>query len=164
VDSDRLVFVIDQSGSMNAVVDGMQKLERAVTETLKAVERLDKKARLNVILFETAIHPWQKRLVPVSARARATLAKYLKSKNPMGGTNLYDALEAALLTEDVDSIYILSDGAPGAGKFVKHEDILREVRELNRTRKVAIHCVAVGHDSKLLKDLAAENGGSYVRR
>jgi hypothetical protein len=82
----------------------------------------------------------------------------------MGGTNLYDGLELALLTKDVDTIYLLSDGSPGSGKFVQHADILREVRRINRTRRVAIHCVAVGFDSKLMKDIAAQNGGQYVRR
>ena len=43
-------------------------------------------------------------------------------------------------------------------------DILREVRKLNRTRKIAIHCIALGFDSTLLKALAAQNDGRYVRR
>jgi hypothetical protein len=142
----------------------MTKLERAVEETLKVVEKLGRGARANVILFETNIHPWQKRLVKMGPAAKTKLAKDLRSKRPTGGTNLYDGLEMALLTEDVDTIYLLSDGSPGSGKFVRHEDILREVKKLNRTRRVAIHCVAVGFDSPLMKDLAAQNDGRYVRR
>jgi len=64
----------------------------------------------------------------------------------------------------VDTVYLLSDGSPGSGKFVKHQDILRDVAKINRTRKIAIHCIAVGFDSPLMKDLAAQNGGQYVRR
>jgi len=96
--------------------------------------------------------------------ARASLAKHLRSQRPTGGTNLYDGLEMALLTKDVDTIYLLSDGSPGSGKFVAAADILREIGKLNRTRRVAIHCVAVGFDSPLMRELAAQNGGQYVRR
>ena len=35
---------------------------------------------------------------------------------------------------------------------------------LNQARRIAIHCVSVGTDSDLLKELAAANGGEYVRR
>ena len=53
---------------------------------------------------------------------------------------------------------------PGAGKFVATPDILRAVRRLNQTRRVAIHGISIGMDSELLKRLAEENGGRYVRR
>ncbi len=164
VETDRLIFVIDQSGSMSSASGNRTKLEVAVEQTLKVVKTLGKNARLNVILFETAIHSWQKHLVKVNAGTRGALRKHLESKRPMGGTNLYDGLEMALLTREVDTIYLLSDGAPGSGKFVKHEDILREVMKINRTRRIAIHCIAVGFDSSLMKELAAQNGGQYVRR
>ena len=61
-------------------------------------------------------------------------------------------------------MFLLSDGAPGAGKYTAPADITRAVRRVNQVRRVAIHCVSVGTDSQLLKDLAAENGGRYVRR
>jgi HEAT repeat protein len=164
VETDRLIFVIDQSGSMSSASGSKTKLEVAVEQTIEVIGTLGKNARFNVIFFETAIHPWQKQLVKVGPQTRAAAKKHLESKRPTGGTNLYDGLEIALLTKGVDTIYLLSDGAPGSGKFVKHEDILREVEKINRTRKIAIHCVAVGFDSPLMKDLAAQNGGQYVRR
>ena len=65
---------------------------------------------------------------------------------------------------DVDTIFLLSDGAPGAGKYVATPDILRAVRRENQTRRIAIHCVSIGMDSDLMKKLARENGGRYARR
>ncbi len=163
VNSDRIVFVLDQSGSMSAASEGRTNLDRAVEETIAVVEKLPKAAKINVILFETAVHPWQRTLVAAGA-SRTALASHLRSQKPTGGTNLYDALEMAVLTKDVDTIYLLSDGNPGSGKFVAHEDILREIDRLNRVRKIAIHCIAVGYDSPLLEALAARNDGRYVRR
>ncbi len=164
VETDRMIFVIDQSGSMSSLSGGRTNLQVAVEQTLKVVRSLGKNARLNVILFETRIHPWQKQLVKVNANTRGALKKHLLSRRPMGGTNLYDGLEMALLTRGVDTIYLLSDGSPGSGKFVQQEDILREVRKINRTRRIAIHCIAVGFDSPLMKELAAQNSGRYVWR
>ncbi len=66
--------------------------------------------------------------------------------------------------KDVDTIFLLSDGAPGTGKYVATDDILRAVRRENQTRRIAIHCVSVGMDSQLLRKLAEQNGGRYVRR
>jgi hypothetical protein len=38
------------------------------------------------------------------------------------------------------------------------------VRRLNQTRRIALHCVSIGLDSVLMRRLAEENGGHYVRR
>ena len=95
---------------------------------------------------------------------RDKLQAYLQALRPMGGTNLYDGLELALLMEDVDTIFVLSDGAPGAGKYTTTKDILAAVERLNQTRRVLIHSIAVGMNSELLRKLAQENGGQYVQR
>ena len=171
--SRRVVFVIDQSGSMSAPGDAgsssdedddLNRLEVAVREVMRAVERLEDKARVNVILFQSTIHPWQEDLARLSRKNRSALRRHLEKQTPTGGTNLYDALEQALQTKDVDTVFLLSDGVPGAGKHIATPDILRAVRRLNQTRKVAIHCVSIGVDSDLLRRLAKAHGGRYVRR
>lgn len=43
-------------------------------------------------------------------------------------------------------------------------DNLRETRRLNQVRRITIHCVSIGTESALLRDLAAQNGGRSVRR
>ena len=39
VDSDRIIFVIDQSGSMSGMAGAKTKLETAVEQTIKVVEK-----------------------------------------------------------------------------------------------------------------------------
>ncbi|MHC4732814.1 MAG: HEAT repeat domain-containing protein, partial [Planctomycetota bacterium] len=139
VESDRVVFVLDHSGSMGSRrTEGGTEFDKAVTETLEVAAKLESGSKLNVILFESAVTRWKKGLVPVTRRSRAALKGYLRKKGERGGTNLYDALEMALLTKEVDAIYLLSDGSPNEGKFVRHDDILRAVRELNRVRRITI--------------------------
>jgi predicted protein tyrosine phosphatase len=79
----------------------------------------------------------------------------------VGSTNIFDALEKAFTDQDVDTIYLLTDGEPSAGRIKDVESILDEIRRWNRTRQIVIHCIAIGIDSNLCKRLAAENGGSY---
>ena len=166
LDSGRIIFVVDQSGSMNATDSstGKSRFQAAVIETLAAVGRLKGRDSVNVILFESMIRAWRKKLTPLTKANRAALTKHLRKQNPMGGTNLYDGLELALADKNVDTIFLLSDGVPTGGKYVSTPNILRAVGKRNQTRRIAIHCVSVGTDSDLLRKLAAANGGKYVRR
>jgi HEAT repeat protein len=176
VDSGRAVFVIDQSGSMSAAArtretrtredeePATNRLDVAVREVLGAVAKMKSRDRVNVIMFHSTIHPWRPSLQRLTKGNRAALGKYLLGLRPTGGTNIFDALEKALEDKEVDTIFLLSDGSPGSGKFVATDDIVREIRRLNQTRRVAIHCVSIGRDAELMKRLAAENGGQYVRR
>lgn len=169
--SERVVFLIDQSGSMSAVGqeaesyrdEPLDRLDVAVRETLGALKKLGDRARVNVVMFHSTIHPWKDQLQKLGSN-RKSIERELESKRPTGGTNIYDALELALQMEDVDTIFLLSDGSPGRGKYVAPQEILRAIRRENQTRRIAIHCVSIGMDSGLLRKLAAENGGRYVRR
>ena len=178
VNSGRAIFVIDQSGSMSAAArakemvsrtkDGdepaVNRLDVAVGEVIGAVAKMKSRDRVNVIMFHSTIHPWRPSLQRLTKGNRGALKKHLLSLRPTGGTNIFDALEKALEDKEVDTIFLLSDGSPGSGKFVATNYILREIRRLNQTRRVAIHCVSIGRDAELMKRLAAENGGRYVRR
>jgi hypothetical protein len=74
---------------------------------------------------------------------------------------VYDTLEFALQDREVDTIFILSDGYPSAGRYVDTDSILREIKVLNRSRGVSINGIAFGEQSHLLERLAAENNGEY---
>ncbi|MCA9314644.1 MAG: HEAT repeat domain-containing protein [Planctomycetes bacterium] len=171
IKSERVVFVVDQSGSMSAEMgepgeDGKRKnrLDMAITEVLQAAARMAPRGHVNVILFDTTIRPWKDDLQRLDSRNANALKSHLEKQRPMGGTNIYDALEAALRTPEVDSVFLLSDGVPGAGKYVTTPDILKAVRRENQTRRIAIHTVSLGMESDLLRRLAQENAGRYVRR
>ena len=173
VRSDRVVFVIDKSGSMGstpyrgrrgAEPDAKNNLQLAVQETLKVARKLGSGAKANVVLFESGVTAWHKGLEKLDGRAQKALKTYLEKQQPSGGTNLFDAVERALKMKHVEEIYLLSDGVPSAGRFQRTEDIVREVQRLNRRRRIVIHCVALGHSSDLLERLAADSGGTYVSR
>ncbi|GEM_PF-1077892 len=170
--SKRICFLLDISGSMSASAetgesqagDKSQKnrLDVARKELIETIERLAKDVRFNVVLFDDRVEPWEKALVLADDAHKADAKKFLDRQRPRGGTNIFDPLEAALMDKDVDTVFLLSDGAPGSGKFVQAEDILREIRKLNRSRKVVIHTIAIGLDTPLMRELAKQNGGKAI--
>jgi len=78
-----------------------------------------------------------------------------------GGTNLFDGVEFAYDDPEIDTIYLLTDGQPSGGRFVEPSEIVEEVRLMNRTRQIVIHCISIGQRSTLLQDLATLTGGTY---
>ncbi|MDF1660203.1 MAG: hypothetical protein P1V97_00425, partial [Planctomycetota bacterium] len=130
----------------------------------KVVKGLSKSAYFNLIFFGTSFKAWQKTIVKASNGIKSKAIQHTKTAPGMGGTNIFDPLETALQDPNVDTIYLLSDGSPGSGKFTVPADILREIKKINATRRIDIHTISFGSDSKFLKDLAKQNGGDYIKR
>jgi Mg-chelatase subunit ChlD len=113
-----------------------------------------------MVFFDDRIEPWRKGLVPIKANLKEAHAAVQKLA-PRGQTNIFDALEFAFAHKDADTIYLLSDGDPTNGRVIDPDDILREVRKINRLRQIVIHTISFG-SSRFMRGLATENGGQYV--
>ncbi|MEM8884475.1 MAG: VWA domain-containing protein [Planctomycetota bacterium] len=165
VDSNRVAFVLDRSGSMDRQdrTDGRTRLARAKIELVKTVEDLPSHAKMNVIFFGTGAHAWRTTMVPVNRSNRRVLDEFLSGIDARGATELYDALALALLQREVETIFLLSDGQP-TGRHAAAHEMLQEIARLNRVRRVRIHCIALGYESSLLRRLAEQNDGVYERR
>ncbi|MEY4675427.1 MAG: hypothetical protein RL148_3211 [Planctomycetota bacterium] len=163
--SKRSAFVIDVSGSMSAKIGTDQKrtrLDEAKNQLKRAIESYPADFSCNVVVFHTTIHPVWDRMKPASKENKAELAGRVDKLAPTGGTNIHDALESAFRDPEVDTIYLLTDGAPGAGAITNVEELADEVRRWNRTRQVVIHGISIGENSRLLQRLSKESGGTYV--
>ncbi|MEK7867435.1 MAG: HEAT repeat domain-containing protein [Planctomycetota bacterium] len=200
VESKRLVFVLDISGSMAQPADveqqvtsggpgdepppksGCNKLEVAKYELKKCIRKLDAKAQFNMIFYANAPEKWKANLVSASPANKAAAIAYIEKLEPTSATNIFDSLEMAFnmamnghgnvvysdqnYKKSVDTIYLMSDGAPNMGQITDPTEILAKIREMNRLRKIIIHSIGVGRDQveSFMKSLAEENGGKYVRR
>ncbi len=166
--SDRVVFVIDFSGSMrDPDASGRPKIDGARDALREALEAMPEAATFNVVAFGDEPRSWKDALVPVNAKNVDDAIKFLKGAGPKGYTNLYDALEVALADPDADTIVLLSDGAPSIGKYEYFSRIRHHVGRMNRLRRVAISAVALqptDHARSFLERLAKETGGSYSER
>ena len=166
VHSLRVVFVLDVSGSMRqSSGTGQTRMQVARRELSGVLTRLSGEARVNLIFFDSGVHPFAKRLVPLGKKGvRKKLLAFVQKATPLGATNLSDALIQAFANTRIDTIYLLSDGEPTAGAITDPARLLREVARWNRSRLLRVHCVSIGRESPLLAALARQSGGRYVQK
>ncbi|MHC4955204.1 MAG: HEAT repeat domain-containing protein [Planctomycetota bacterium] len=169
IDSDRLVFVIDISGSMNTIDEKRKKgarsrLQIAMGQILRVAGALPDTARINVVLFSDRVSRWRGSLAPLTKDNRTDLKHYLGQQVTGSATHLYDGIEAGFEDPAADTMVVLTDGKVTGGKITGDSAILAAVRALNPGVTVRLHAVAIGVDSPLLRHLAEESGGRYVER
>ena len=186
----RILFIIDFSGSMREKVrlktryagnNEHVKYELVKRELEKVIRALPKDAVCNVIFFNHEVSVWregkggQPALVPMTDANKSDLLQYLWETNPGGSTNLYGALEKGLSMGSrgvfdkyyktaYDSLFVLSDGAPSAGKITDTNLILREVAKINKLRRIRIHSIVFGdatNNLRFMKGLAEQSGGQF---
>ncbi len=166
VDSDRLALIIDVSGSMAALegTSERSRLDVAKNEVEQMIERLEDGAELNLFFFADTIERWRSRLTKVTRPIASDATAFARNRTAGGATNLFDALVAALGDPEVDTLYVLSDGEPNAGKFFHPAEVRAEILRRNQGNRVRIHTVSIGGPSALLHHLADDSGGEYIER
>lgn len=210
VKSDKVLFVIDISGSMRHAKEAPPaptppprgpttgeppaakdppperfsgtKIEIAKQELRRAVRALPKASMFNIIAFNHQVHQWQPKMIPATDANKELAYAWIRDMAPSGSTYIDGALRMAFKMAGigahdraypgvaVDTVILLSDGAPTDNAFPESKDmdpaaILQNVREMNSQRRVVIHCVGIDNvvvGIQFLKKLAAENGGTYV--
>lgn len=189
--SSRVVFVLDISGSMNEAAstryvdsagtvekaDGRSKFDVARKELIRTLKGLDKTDYFNIIVFNENVQKWQEKLLPALPSNISLAIAYLNKLEAIGGTNTFDSLEAAFhlggfgvqdryYESKVDTVFLLTDGAPSEGRIVEPDAILAELDRMNELRKIKIHTIAIGHlvDREFLRKLAVNSGGVTIDR
>jgi HEAT repeat protein len=173
VTSRAISFVIDASRSMSNHAkgdSGPTRRELAMAELETTLRRLPRGTRFNLVLFGRETIRWQARARLVSEATIRAALKEVERMTPGGWTDLFGALEAAFEDRTVDTIYLLTDGAPSSGRFTSRTSLLSAVKRLNRCRLVRIHAVGFGTDRigkrwrGLLFALAKAHDGVHVSR
>ena len=174
--SQNLCFIVDLSGSMGKPksVKGT-RLTIARRELIRAVEGLPEKTRFNIIVFASSVRLWKpKGAVNATPKAVQEAKRWIFGRfRARGQTSTYAALEAAFnADEELDTIFLLSDGNPSVGDYESRTGVLHAMYARNWDRQVTIHTIALslseilrqgkeGEDwgEKFMKRLAAANGG-----
>lgn len=169
--SDRVVFVLDASGSMDQAwaTSGHSRYVEAVEQMTTYLQAAGEETRFNVVLFSSGAVAASTELLPATTENLEKVRTSLLARRPDGSTLLRPAIHLALGAPDgrvdperveVDTVVVLCDGetASGPGWVVPFLDGIRaEVR-------VVFHCVllATGGDGTL-EALARETGGELLR-
>jgi len=183
--SQRFILVTDLSGSMETPIrlpgfgEPEPRIQLVRDELTRLINGLDPTIGFDLITFRDTVEVWKSQMTLANdAQKRAALAQ-VASYRASGGTNIYGALQAVFdiaqaamedtthSLQDVDTIFLLSDGAPSDGLIRDTDLLLQYVAERNRTLRLRIHCislVALGETEAetFLKKLAALGGGGYT--
>ncbi len=165
--SKRVCFICDISGSMSDFLfykgKRQKKIDVMKKQLLQLIHTFQSNTYFNIIFFSTEYSKTYEHLSPMNIQNYRKVKKTINSTNAKDQTNLYDPLEEALLDPYVDTIYLLSDGDPTCGKYVLTNDILFSVNQINRLRGIQINTISILRDSLLMRRLAEENSGIYVK-
>ena len=170
IESHRVLFIVDVSGSMNEPMrsryvgeSGRPRIEIAKEELSRAVEALEDNALFNILAFSGGVETWLEEGVASSkSKTREEALEYVDRLGALGGTNLYGALSAAFEDEDIDTIFVLSDGEPSVGDLIDPQLIREAVQDMNETRGIVINTIAIGGSLEVLEWLAEDSGGTHV--
>ncbi len=167
------------------------KIEIAKEELIDTIRNLAPGTYFNILAYETRVHSWKKKMVPALDLNKNQAINFVKKQKARGAdimngtarrgdrvaaegrTNLFEALEFAFKSagvgvydkhyrSGVDTIFLLSDGLPTAGKIVNTREIMNEVSRLNTLRRVVIHTINIGRNAQLLQTLARQSEGTFV--
>lgn len=164
----RIAFVVDCSSSMSAPVYRLDsgnpekmntsRFVLACEELSRAVASLQSNQTFTVILFnEGYYHESSLLSAAADESSKLKLENWIQQVNPKGGTDPLPALRFLFRKQGASAsevVYLLSDGDfdPNA---------VAAIRKLNRTPAV-IHTISLGSDAGTLRDIASQNGGSYL--
>lgn len=159
------------------------KIDVAKHELKKALLGLPRDAHFNLIAFNHGVYVWRDGMQKATDGNKDDALKWVRARDASGSTFIDGALRQAFRIAglgavdnaypevNVDTIILLSDGAPTDNGFPKSEFmdpevILEHVREWNGFRRVVINTIGVDlvDGIEFLKKLAEENGGVYVDR
>ena len=154
-----IVFVLDTSGSMAEA----GKMEKARAALLYGIRILRPQDRFNVISFAGEERLMENRMITADDQGRKRGEEFAQSLRPVGGTNINQALLAAMQQFESGNrpkiLVFMTDGLPTVG-VTNAEQIVANTRNA-RMPGVRLFTFGVGYDvnTALLDKLAADNGG-----
>jgi len=163
-----VVLVLDRSGSM-----GGDKIRQAKAAFNFVLNHLNPADRFNVVIYSDSVEVLFDKMLDVSKENIARAAAEIDAVTARGGTNIYDAVAAALaaMQPSPDAlrpgyVMFLTDGLPTVGASTDTQTIIKHAVEANKSN-ARIFAFGVGYDVNvpLLDKLTDGNHGrsSYVR-
>lgn len=173
-ESDRLVFLLDRSGSMQASFGknrAHSRLEEAVDQMAGLLAQLGPETEFNVITFSSGTQAWKQNSMAIAdeKNIRAARAWVLQS-GAAGGTHLASGVRRALSVQrdgsiDIealqpDTVIVLCDGGTAEGPTW----VGPFLRRVNDGARIVFHAVQLGQGGDgSLEALASQTGGDFQR-
>ncbi|MCR9248307.1 MAG: HEAT repeat domain-containing protein [bacterium] len=93
--STNVLFIIDQSGSMDDMVIEVEKFQGYAdrrrltivkTDLMNTIDTLTKDTNFDIVAFATDLKVWKKRLVPANVVNRSAAKRFIQRLKPLGGS------------------------------------------------------------------------------
>ena len=151
-----------------------RRITRAKKELVKVVKNLPEDMTFNLITYSSHVEEWKSKPARALGKNKKRAVKWLKGIEADGVTVTDLALDAAFSDLTVDTIYLITDGAPThhggrGGKELPRDSrklmkrILKSVSISNFLRGVRIFTLGFPEaEEKFLKKLAKRNSGTYT--
>jgi Ca-activated chloride channel family protein len=156
-----VVLVLDSSGSMSGA-----KIRQAKEAARFILNHLDRRDEFTLIDFDDGVSAFSEALVPATTENVGRALKFVDAIEDSGGTNINDALLAALSRmrdgERPGYVLFLTDGLPTVGT-TETAGILRNLEKANE-RRSRIFVFGVGDDvnTELLDRISSDHRGASV--
>lgn len=162
---DRVAFLVDMSGSMWVDHQGAPRKEAVDAELAKALRGLPPTARFDLVPYSKLPAPWRGELVDATPKNVERAVKAFRGCGLKGVGDLWGALESVLVDPEVDTVVILTDGAPSGGDRWNIELMGRLLGGERRLRHVDVQMVLFGSSKGLKRrwtEVVDDLGGSVL--
>ena len=155
-----IVFVMDKSGSMAG-----DKLDQAKKALRFCVENLNKNDRFEIVPFSTEASSLFGKVENFNAANKQKAIEFIADINPIGGTNIEEALDLALSAQESGSkrpffVIFMTDGKPTIGE-IEEDPLLKKVAALNK-ENIRIFTFGIGTNLNThLLDKITESTNAY---
>jgi HEAT repeat protein len=142
--SERLAILVDFSGSTwHKRESGKTRKETLDLELAKLLKQLTPATKFNVIPYTKSPIPWQKSLAPATSENVGKALDFFTKCKESGQGNVWDAIELAAKDPEVDTLIVLTDGAPTGGHRWNLELMEPLLAEHLRFQKIAVDAILV---------------------
>ncbi len=170
--TDRIVFVLDGSGSMVNALEpgGRTRYEEATQQLLGLLKSLGESTSFRVLIFSDETVAWSDQMRFASPTNLAALRAWMQARRPRGATHLKPGIEAAMRLDargivdlarlEADTVIVLCDGATEEGP----QWVAPLLDSQNERACLVFHCIQIGAGGDgTLELLAMRTGGEFVR-
>ncbi len=165
IPSQRVVYLIDFSGSMWRKFDSRTRVEVACDEVRKSIRALSPEIQFNIVVFADRAVNFQPKLITADDDGKKRAQSFLDNvPDQPGATDMLAGLQQAISMRP-DSVVLITDGMANIPEW----RVFERVRELEKMVVTPPKLYAVGlidpsdTDSiSLLQKLTTVNGGSFI--
>ena len=161
----RLLFLLDQSGSMNERTSSGTRLIAAKNELAQAIDGLAADVEFGILFFDEVVRPWRDELVYASDENKKAAFQFIRRVQAGKKTNTYAALRRALEFDDqLETVFLLTDGKPTTGPIIAPGAIVEDILRRNRVRHLTFNTIGIsveGVTESFLQNLSKRSNGDF---